>query len=114
MWWDLHLKYRKRLVMFEKFPEDEEDYQDVLDEIKEDDERRKEIREERTLREKQSRDYIDEQRRFKAELKEKNKDVIRERRVAMGLPADETEEEFKQQEIDKAKQQKAMDELISK
>jgi len=45
MWWDLHLKYRKRLVLFQKFPEDEDDYQDVLDEIEEDNERRKEVRE---------------------------------------------------------------------
>ena len=36
MWWDIHLLHRKRLVMFKKFPEDEEQLEDILDDIEED------------------------------------------------------------------------------
>ena len=33
MWWDIHLKYRTALVKFRRFPDDEEEFEDVLEDI---------------------------------------------------------------------------------
>jgi hypothetical protein len=52
MWWDIHLKYRKMLVKFKRFPEDEEELEDVLVELQEEKDVRTKRKEERKVKEK--------------------------------------------------------------
>lgn len=47
MWWDIHLSHRKSLVKYRKFPSDEEEYEDVLEEIQQEKEIRSNRKEDR-------------------------------------------------------------------
>ena len=63
--------------------------EDVLDEIREDEERLKERKEKRKIDEERSREYLDEQHAFKEKLKREAKEKEKERRKNLGLPEEE-------------------------
>ena len=65
MWWDIHEKYRGKLVRFQQLPEDEEQAPDILEEIEMEKERRAERRKEYEQRKEKSKEFIDEHREFK-------------------------------------------------
>jgi hypothetical protein len=86
MWWDLHLKYRTQLVKHARLPEDDEDYEDVLDELRVADEERAERRVARRERERQGEEYLAFLKRQKDEVIEMGKAAEAKRRKEAGLP----------------------------
>ena len=57
-WWDIEMIHRKMLVKFKRFPEDEEDFADVLEELEEDKQRRAERKQERDQQIKAEKEYL--------------------------------------------------------
>lgn len=102
MWWDIHLLYRKRLVKFQRFDDDEEEVGDVVDEIEDDNQRRKEIKEERKRKDQESKDYVKMLRDQKQELIDKAHEKEVARNVSLGLPIYvKSEKELEDERIEK-------------
>lgn len=93
MWWDLHLKYRTQLVKHARLPEDDEDYEDVLDDLRVADEERAERRAVRRERERQGEEYLAFLKRQKDEVVEMGKAAEAKRRKEAGLPPLEEKKE---------------------
>ena len=102
MWWDIHLLYRKRLVKFQRFDDDEEEVGDIVDEIEDDNQRRKEIKEDRKRKEQESKDYVKMLRDQKQELIDKAHEKEVARNVSLGLPIYvKSEKELEDERIEK-------------
>jgi len=93
MWWDLHLKYRTQLVKHARLPEDDEDYEDVLDDLRVADEERAERRAIRREKERQGEEYLAFLKRQKDEVIEMGRAAEAKRRKEAGLPPLEEKKE---------------------
>lgn len=80
------MKYRTQLVKHARLPEDDEDYEDVLDELRVADEERAERRVARRERERQGEEYLAFLKRQKDEVIEMGKAAEAKRRKEAGLP----------------------------